>query len=644
MNPEDLQIRSLAVGHLPVIRACLDQLGILDVLDAHLPRHPLARASESDCVAMMVLNVLSGRVALWRMDTRFEHIDLELLLGEGARAEWFHDARLGRALDRIDAVGTDTLLSEVVLRYLQNIEPEPFSVHLDHTTLSLYGDYAAADAGPRPARGHSKDHRPDLKQLVFGMAVHGAAGIPLTMGLHSGNTSDHTANRDHLTRLAALLPKPDDVTIVADCKLVDGETLGLLTGAGFHFVSLVPRTVGARRELIERAWSEQPDVARWPLLAETPGDKKADPPRRFRGRTYTGHIPLRGSGESVVAGRDAAEEANETVRGTSATRPAASVSSASDGGTPPPDPTHRTHTRPQPEASAPEPARSRAKPSRPMRCVVIHSDALAGHFDEALPAKLAREAESVTALHGRVLNKSYACEADARAAMEPLLARLQWHTATITVDAVTVTEKRASPGRPRKDAPPPASHTVWVPHCSLSPDADAIEAERRQASCFVLVTDWPEDAWSDARVLAEYRHQSVIEGHTGFRWLKGPAAVAPVFLETPTRIRALGLVFVFALMVRNFVQHRLRRAIKEQAKPVAHPIRRRRRVDNLTTEMAMVWFEGVSSICVRLGNGPWTRRAAHLAPEAVEILELLGVDVGVFTRPPPRAKFAGGAG
>jgi transposase len=66
--------------------------------------------------------------------------------------------------------------------------------------------------------------------------------------------------------------------------------------------------------------------------------------------------------------------------------------------------------------------------------------------------------------------------------------------------------------------------------------------------CF-WVTDWDADEWS-ARVLDEYRHQSMVEGHTGFRWLKRPAAVAPVFLETPTRIRALGFVFMIALMVR----------------------------------------------------------------------------------------------
>lgn len=57
------------------------------------------------------------------------------------------------------------------------------------------------------------------------MVLHGALGIPLTMDLHSGNTSDHVANRGHLWRLAELLPEPDEVTVVADCTLLDCETL-----------------------------------------------------------------------------------------------------------------------------------------------------------------------------------------------------------------------------------------------------------------------------------------------------------------------------------------------------------------------------------------------------------------------------------
>lgn len=47
MDIDYLEIRSFAVGHLPVIRVCIDQLGIMDVLNAHLPRHPLAKASDA---------------------------------------------------------------------------------------------------------------------------------------------------------------------------------------------------------------------------------------------------------------------------------------------------------------------------------------------------------------------------------------------------------------------------------------------------------------------------------------------------------------------------------------------------------------------------------------------------------------------
>ena len=185
MSIDDLEVRSLPVGHLPVIRACLDRLGVFAVLDEHLPRHPLAHASDAECLAVMVFNILSGRVALWRMDQRFEHVDLELLLGKGVQSSWFHDNHLGRALDHIDAVGTDTLLSDVVVSYLGHEDPEPFSAHLDQTSLRLCGAYAT-DQEPTPAHGFSKDHRPDLKQLVFGMSLHGAVGIPLTMGFHSG--------------------------------------------------------------------------------------------------------------------------------------------------------------------------------------------------------------------------------------------------------------------------------------------------------------------------------------------------------------------------------------------------------------------------------------------------------------------------
>ena len=45
MSYQDVELRGLPVGHLPVIRACLELLGVLDVLEQRLPKHPLAKHS-----------------------------------------------------------------------------------------------------------------------------------------------------------------------------------------------------------------------------------------------------------------------------------------------------------------------------------------------------------------------------------------------------------------------------------------------------------------------------------------------------------------------------------------------------------------------------------------------------------------------
>jgi hypothetical protein len=73
--------------------------------------------------------------------------------------------------------------------------------------------------------------------------------------------------------------------------------------------------------------------------------------------------------------------------------------------------------------------------------------------------------------------------------------------------------------------------------------------------------------------------------------------------------------------------------MKMEARPVAHPLRRRRLVDKLTTDTAMVWFDGVTSISLRTDGGEWRRRQIKLADVELEILALLRIDPRVFTVP-----------
>ena len=81
LDPDDLDLEAQPVAHLPVLRALIDQLQIHAILDEALPKHCLSRVSDADCVVAMMLNILCGRVALFRMDEWLARTDVELLLG-----------------------------------------------------------------------------------------------------------------------------------------------------------------------------------------------------------------------------------------------------------------------------------------------------------------------------------------------------------------------------------------------------------------------------------------------------------------------------------------------------------------------------------------------------------------------------------
>jgi transposase len=371
-----------------------------------------------------------------------------------------------------------------------------------------------------------------------------------------------------------VLPDEHEVTVVGDCKLVDARTVGRVLRAGMHFVSLLPDTFKLRHELILEAWATHPDEATWPVLATKPGRKKGDPHTEYRGWSF--ERPFRTLLE------DAAGDGPESIEN--------------------------------------------------LRFLVVWSDALAQRFDAALEQKLLRDEQKLQDAARRSNGRGFRCEQDARSAAERVIAKTEFHRVTVAVTSEEVAVKRAGPGRPRKDEPRQTT-TVWRFALSLERDDDVIAATRRRRSCFVLVSDWGTDAWDDVRVLTEYRHQHLVEGHTGFRWLKGPAAVAPVFLKTPRRIRAMGLVLMLALMVRNYIQATLRTELAAHNETLPHPFTKREQAV-LTPEMAFEHFGSALTQVVRVGEH--TRRMpVQLAPPALQVLRLLALDTSIFTPPAP---------
>jgi len=91
-----------------------------------------------------------------------------------------------------------------------------------------------ADKGFRTYNGHSKDHRPDLPQVVIGLAVT-RTGIPIRVWTFPGNTADQALIRQVKDDLLAW--KLGRVVWVTDRGFASAENRRYLQRAGGHYIT-----------------------------------------------------------------------------------------------------------------------------------------------------------------------------------------------------------------------------------------------------------------------------------------------------------------------------------------------------------------------------------------------------------------------
>ena len=118
--------------------------------------------------------------------------------------------------------------------------------------------------------GHSKDHRPDLKQLLYILTVSDDGGVPLYFTTASGNVTDDTTHRETWDLLSELVGDPKFL-YVADCKLATRENLQYIHNHNGRFVTILPRTRREDSEFRNRLAAD-PDALDWDHLYDTMND------------------------------------------------------------------------------------------------------------------------------------------------------------------------------------------------------------------------------------------------------------------------------------------------------------------------------------------------------------------------------------
>ncbi|MBF4426331.1 IS1634-like element ISVa17 family transposase, partial [Vibrio anguillarum] len=184
-----------SLDHLGLVSGMCKDIGIAKFIDdAHPEQSKDKHVSYGQLVEAMILNGLGfvGRT-LYMYPEYFADRPVERLLGKGVKAEHINDDALGRCLDQLYETGVSDLFQGLSARTISHLKLPCEGLNLDSTSIHVDGEYKDEDGNTaiQLVRGYSRDHRPELNQVVLNLITENQAGIPVYMQAASGNINDN---------------------------------------------------------------------------------------------------------------------------------------------------------------------------------------------------------------------------------------------------------------------------------------------------------------------------------------------------------------------------------------------------------------------------------------------------------------------
>jgi len=278
-----LRLLTQRLGPLPLINHFIHRLSLAPILERCVPvgARPLT-ISHATILGLLLRSLLIEREPVYRVQEAAADFAPELLGLDTEQFASLRDDRIGRALDRFFEADRAAVITEVVLGLGKHFGVRFDQLHNDSTSVSFCGQYRAAsgrklhgNSAPAIVYGFSKDHRPDLKQLLFILTVEGASGVPVAFRCADGNTEDSTTHLQTWNTLRAVAGRADFL-YVADSKLCVFDTLITIDRAGGRFLTVLPRS--RREDTGFREWL-QTNTPPWELVWDRDNPRHRDGPR-----------------------------------------------------------------------------------------------------------------------------------------------------------------------------------------------------------------------------------------------------------------------------------------------------------------------------------------------------------------------------
>jgi len=280
-GPFDFQAQRL--GPLPIVNHFLGRLGLDAILERAVPTDdPRCELPYAKGLGVLLRSIIVEREPIYRQQETVQAFTAGAFGVDAELAGHLSDDGIGRALDRLFDADRTALLTSAVLATTRKFDLELSRLHNDSTSIQLSGQYREARGrsmrGKRAAwitYGLSKDHRPDLKQLLFILTTSADGGVPVQFRCADGSVSDavtHVETWDALRKVAGRA----DFLYVADSKLCTRENMDHIDQKGGRFVTVLPRTRLEDADFRKRLQGEEPA---WELIWNRPHPRRKSGPR-----------------------------------------------------------------------------------------------------------------------------------------------------------------------------------------------------------------------------------------------------------------------------------------------------------------------------------------------------------------------------
>lgn len=254
-------IYALRADWYPILGQIMKKMDLASTINRIVqPDDTQANIDPGTYVALFIHHILGDvNIKMYRMEEFFMDKALPLLIpwNPDVNLSEINDDRAARVLDLLWKANPQHVFGAVVSSVISKYALTTNILHADTTSKSFEGAYEENGddiTAPQIELGFSKDHRPDLKQLIFGVGATGD-GIPIIAEVANGNESDMTLNGRWVKNLRRMMQKEGDefLLYIADSSAVTTDNLRIRHDARIDFLSRLPGRFGIEEELKKKA-------------------------------------------------------------------------------------------------------------------------------------------------------------------------------------------------------------------------------------------------------------------------------------------------------------------------------------------------------------------------------------------------------